>query len=252
MRFTTNLSQPIALTESDNFRRTAMNELTDSMVSMSNNLHECIKRSGMTVTEVAAAKGVTQATLHRLKSGKVKLGIQDAEHYARILGCTVQEILFQQEPIPVIGEAVMFENRIEREFHNPQKYEVYAKDQYLRDRACFLWKCEEEGKGMWYDWDGAIQFIKHSPIVDKTISKECFQNICIVKTKEPIACSKCDDGHDCDIFGGVLYPQPGGLYTIHNGKSNDTFTDLDLEWATPTLSTVFRPDLLGIHIKTLG
>ena len=44
-----------------------MNELHDSMVSMSNNLNECIKRSGMTVTEVAAAKGVTQATLTSIK-----------------------------------------------------------------------------------------------------------------------------------------------------------------------------------------
>ena len=252
MRFTTNLSQPIALTISDNFGRTAMNELNDLMVSMSNNLHECIKRSGMTVTEVAAAKGVTQATLHRLKSGKVKLGIQDAEHYARILGCTVQEILFQQEPIPVIGEALIQEKQIYRELHNTPKYEVYAKDQYIRDRACFLWKCEERYKGFWYEWHGAIQFLKHSPIVDKMVSPDCFQNICVVKTVEPIVCNKCDCGKKHSIFGGILYPQPGGFDTIINVKSNDTYKDLELEWATPTLSTVFRPDLLGIHIKEIS
>ena len=164
----------------------------------------------------------------------------------------MQEILFQQKQIPVLGECLIVENKIERLFHDTPKYEVYAKDQYLQDRACFLWKCEERYKGFWYDWHGAIQFVKHSPIVDKIVSQDCFQNICVVKTKEPIACSQCEDGKLCSLFGGVLYPQPGGLYTIHNGKSNDTFTDLELEWATPTLSTVFRPDLLGIHIKTIG
>ena len=227
-----------------------MNEYYERRV-MANNLENCIRKAGKAKKEVAAAKGVTPETLSRHMHGRIQMTMLDAEEYARILGCAVQEILYQQEPIPVIGEAILLEKRIERVWHNPQKYEVYAKDQYIQDRACFLWKCAVDGKSFWYDWDGAIQFVKHSPIVDKTISKDCFQKICVVKTKEPIGCPQCDDGSRCSIFGGVLYPQPGNLYTIHNGKTNDTLKDLELEWATPTLSTVFRPDLLGIHIKTL-
>ena len=53
------------------------------------------------------------------------------------------------------------------------------------------------------------------------------------------------------IAACVVYPQPHNLYTVHNGKTGETYTDLDLEWATPTLSVVHRPKLCGMHIKKL-
>ena len=230
-----------------------MNELNDSMVSMSNNLHKCIKQSGMTVTEVAAAKGVTQATLHRLKSGKVKLGIQDAEHYARILGCTVQEILFETKPIPVIGTCLIKECCVERTLHDPQQLEVYAQVMFPTDRAAFVWKTEKNYKGQWYDWDGAVSYVRHRPIVDKYIDPDCFQKLSSVKVKEPIP-YKLPNHEDQmqTIIAGVLYPQPHGLYTLHNGKTGELYENLDLEWATPTLSAVFRPELVGVHVKKIS
>lgn len=218
---------------------------------MANNLENCIRKAGKAKKEVAAAKGVTPETLSRHMHGRIQMTMLDAEEYARILGCTVQEILFEQEPIPVIGLTTIRKKTFFRELHDTPRYEVYAKDQYLQDRACFLYNCDKKYKGDWYEWDGAIQFVQHSPIVDKIVSPNCFQKICIVKTSEPIHCHSpnCTEMHS--LFAGILYPQPGGVYTIHNGKTNDTFKDLELEWATPILSTVFRPDLLGIHIKTL-
>nr|BAR33120.1 XRE family transcriptional regulator [uncultured Mediterranean phage uvMED] len=229
-----------------------MNILTDSMVNMTNNLQNCIKKSGMTVTEVAAAKGVTQATLHRVKSGKVKLNIVDAEHYARILGVNVQQVLFEAKPIPVIGKCVIGEKTIKRTLHAKQRYEIYADAYTWSGRAAWLWETEKPYQGLWYDWHGAISFTRMDPIVDKYIDTDCYQHNAVVKSKTPFTC-KLDGqkGSKIQITAGVLYPQPRGLYSVHNGKTNELYTDLDLEWATPTLSVVHRPDLCGIHINEI-
>ena len=230
-----------------------MNGLNDSMVNMTNNLHNCIKKSGMTVTEVAAAKGVTQATLHRAKSGKVKLNIVDAEHYARILGVTVQEVLFESKPIPVIGACKIEECCIHRSLHEPQQYEVYAQTTFQVSNVGWLWETANAYKGEWYDWHGAVSFTKRDPIVDKFVDPDCFQYISVVKSKEPFACKLEDHENEMlTITAGVVYPQPHNLYTVHNGKTGETYTDLDLEWATPVLSAVFRPDLCGMHINKLA
>lgn len=224
-----------------------MNNLTESMVGMDNNLTQCIEKSGMSNNEVAAAKGVTPETLRRHKNCKIQMTIKDAEHYARIIGVSVQKILFKSTPIPVVGINIVEEKHVARQLHDTPQYEVYADNSYTKDRACWLWKTTKKYSGIWYEWDGAISFIRYSPIVDKIISEDCYQKICVVKTKETIN----DNGIDQNIFGGVLYPQPGGLFTVHNGKTNSTVKDVELEWATPTLSTVFRPDLLGVHITEI-
>lgn len=225
-----------------------INNLNQQMVGMTNNLGKCIEESGMTVTEVAAAKGVTPETLRRHRNGKIQITINDAERYAQILGVEVQQILFDSKPIPVLGTCLIQENHIHRELHQKQKFEVFAIGQYLTDRACFLWSCEEKYKGEWYEYDNSIQFVKHSPIVDKYIDASSYQRISVVKTKTPMPINlKGYENKTQDLLAGVLYPQPGGVYTVHNGKTKETYEGLELEWATPVLSVVFRPDLLGIH-----
>ena len=49
-----------------------------------------------------------------------------------------------------------------------------------------------------------------------------------------------------DRFTGVLYPEPGNLYTIDNPQSGVHFRGVKLEWATPFVSALFRPDLRGV------
>jgi len=225
-----------------------MNLKYQAMVAVENNLNECINQSGMTNNEVAAAKGVTTETLRRHKNGKIQMTINDAERYAQILGVEVQRILFRSKPIPVLGTCLIKENHIHRELHQEQKFEVFADGQFLQDRAIFLWFCEEKYKGEWYEYDNSIQFVKHSPIVDKYVDPSSYQRISVVKSKTPMPINlKGYENKTQDLFAGVLYPQPGGVYTVHNDKTCMTYKDLDLEWATPVLSIVFRPELLGIH-----
>lgn len=221
-----------------------MNSLNYRYVQMDNNLAECVEKSGLTNNEVAAAKGVTPETLRRHKNGKIQMTLKDAEHYARIIGVSVHNILFKTAPVPVIGSALIKDKIIERHIHDVATHEVYLPNQYLEDRCCTIWKTANKYHGVWYEWDGAISFMKYSPIVDKFVSEECFQKICLAKTTKILH----DGHHKTQYFSGMLYPQPGGLYTVHNGKSNGTIENVELEWATPILSTVFRPELVGIYI----
>ena len=230
-----------------------MNQITQMMVGMANNLTQCIENSGMTVTEVAAAKGVTPETLRRHRNGKIQMTVKDAEHYARILDVNLQQVLFESKPIPIIGACKIEECCIHRSLHDPQQYEVYAETTFTVSNVGWLWETANAYKGQWYDWDGAVSFTKRDPIVDKFVDPDCFQYISVVKSKEPFAC-KLED-HESEmltITAGVVYPQPHNLYTVHNGKTGETYTDLDLEWATPVLSAVFRPDLCGMHINKLA
>lgn len=230
-----------------------MNQITQMMVGMANNLTQCIENSGMTVTEVAAAKGVTPETLRRHRNGKIQMTIKDAEHYARILDVTLQQVLFESKPIPVIGACKIEECCIHRSLHEPQQYEVYAETTFQVSNVGWLWETANAYKGEWYDWNGAVSFTKRDPIVDKFVDPDCFQYISVVKSKEPFACKLKDhESEMLSITAGVVYPQPHNLYTVHNGKTGETYTDLDLEWATPTLSVVHRPDLCGMHINKLA
>ena len=78
-----------------------------AMTIMPNNLHKMITSSGLSKREVAALKGVTPETLSRHISGKIGISLDDAEQYARILGCTAQEVFFASEPLDIVGTNVM-------------------------------------------------------------------------------------------------------------------------------------------------
>tara|TARA_B100001939_G_scaffold279553_1_gene248167 strand:- start:374 stop:1051 length:678 start_codon:yes stop_codon:yes gene_type:complete len=224
-----------------------MNEFRERRI-MANNLENCIRKAGKTKKEVAAAKGVTPETLSRHMHGRIQMTMLDAEEYARILNVPVQRILFKEEPIPVIGDCLIKEKAIQRTLHDPQRYQVYVPGTWAIDVACFTWKCEKPYQGIWYDWDGCIQLVKHSPIVDKFVDPTAIQHIAAVKTKRPIKVH----GEEMTIIAGVLYPQPKGLWTVHNGKMDIEYKDLELEWATPMTAVIFRPDLRGVVIEEIN
>ena len=224
-----------------------MNEFYERRV-MANNLENCIRKAGKAKKEVAAAKGVTPETLSRHMHGRIQMTMLDAEEYARILNVPVQRILFKEEPIPVIGDCLIKEKTVVRTLHEPQKYAAYIPGAFRNDNACFLWKCQNPNQGMWYDWHGCIQLVKHSPIVDKFVDPSAIQHIAAVKTKRPVEFF----GEEMTMIAGVLYPQPKGLWTVHNGKMDIEYKDLELEWATPMTAVIFRPDLRGAVIEEIN
>ena len=56
-------------------------------------------------------------------------------------------------------------------------------------------------------------FFLNEPIVKNTIHTGCMGKACLVKVKKPIKLKGIETPQD--ILTGVLYPEPGDLYTLH-------------------------------------
>ena len=73
------------------------------MTRMANNLNKQIAASGLTKKEVGALVGHTPETVSRHISGNIKLTLNHAEDYARVLNCSPYDIMFEALPMPIIG-----------------------------------------------------------------------------------------------------------------------------------------------------
>lgn len=221
------------------------NNLFISGGSVPNNLETIIRKSGMNKRQVAQARGVTPETLSRHIHGHINMTITDAEEYAKVLGCKAQQIMFLSEPIDIIGTCYIDEDeKVTRTFNDKPTQQVFLPDYYLTNTYAVLWKTAAEYHGFWYEWSNALQFLAKDPIDKKYVDKECIQNVCLVKFTEPIE----RYGKLQDTAAGVLYPSPGNRYTLHSPKLDFLIENVKLEWATPQVQAVFRPDLRGVSI----
>jgi hypothetical protein len=55
-------------------------------------------------------------------------------------------------------------------------------------------------------------------------------------------------GVDRRLVCGIVYPEPGGVYTVHNNDTGLAVKGQKLLWAAASLSVSFRPKLRGIDI----
>ena len=177
--------------------------------------------------------------------------IIDVEAYAKILKVTPQSILFNEAPIPIIGECYFDSDGLtHRNFSLKCKQAVYMDIILLKDLSSLIavsWSCADDYRGVWYEFNGALSFFLKEPIVKNTVHTGCIQKACLVKVKKPIKGIEIPQ----DILSGVLYPEPNDLYTLHAPKQNFKFENLDLSWASPLTSVVFRPELEGYRIVDL-
>ena len=67
------------------------------------NLKQLSKRAGMSGVQIAEQMGLRPETVSRHLNGKQNISIEDAIKYAKILGCSPEEILFQRSMCPIIG-----------------------------------------------------------------------------------------------------------------------------------------------------
>ena len=217
---------------------------------MPNNLLDIIQQSDYTNKEIAEQRGVTPETLSRHIHGHINMSIIDVEKYAEILNVRPQDILFSDDPVPIIGEChVDPGGLIHRNFTVKHKRAVYLPDYYNNTLAAVLWSCSNKYKGPWYEWNGALAFFIKEPIVKNKIHPACIQNACLIKVKKPVKLKGISIPQE--IFGGVLYPEPDDLYTLHAPKQNFTIKNLELSWASPLTSVIFRPALRGCRIVDL-
>ena len=136
------------------------------MQLMPNNLNQMIRQANMTKREVAALKGITPENLSRQVNGHTNITLQDAEHYAKILGCTPQDVLFALPPVPIIGYCKIVRCnprecchegtcppsgvRIEREISAGKTMgKVYLQTYMLTNTAAIIWSAEPGYTGLW-------------------------------------------------------------------------------------------------------
>lgn len=227
------------------------------MTSMPNNLDAMIARSGMSKREVAALKGVTPETLSRQIHGKIQMTLQDADRYAKILDCTAQDVMFATPPVPIVGYCKIVKCnpdahdcpptgvRIEREISAGKTMgKVYLHSYMQTDTAAVLWSAEEGYSGLWEQWKSAVNFIERSPIEQGFVSENAIQQEAYAYLENPVQ----EFGIDRRLVAGIVYPEPGGLYTVHNNDTGLSVKGQKLLWASASVSVSFRPNLRGFNI----
>tara|TARA_R110000824_G_scaffold34346_1_gene109164 strand:+ start:80 stop:784 length:705 start_codon:yes stop_codon:yes gene_type:complete len=224
-------------------------ETTAKTLKMPNNLDVMIRRSGMLNKDVAERKGIRPETVSRHISGALQFTLKDAEEYAVILGCTPQDILFAQNAVPLFGYLngnqvnVCDPTEAPRAFYTP----------YITtpDRRFVMSNHTAQNK-RWAN--GRMYSFSNLCIEKQVVDEHCFMRLSIVKIKG-----------DKQVRFGVVYPEPGGTFSI--GFNSDSHTDseqggapptlihteikkeINLAWATPIISCILQPDLMGMIEK---
>ena len=218
------------------------------------NLREMIARSGMQKQEVAQMKGITPETLSRHISGKIQLTRRDADDYAHILDCKPQEILFQIEPMPVVGRwTINAAGKFALDW-TQDKRGAYPK-MYLSAHH------HRENFAVLYDFTTKQLATTDVPMtpwwtpmkVDIVYGISRLKDVVDQEATMALSYARTATGK---LIFGYVYPTPNyGLYNIHVPKTI-SFNDLPeietqniaLDWACPIISSVIRPDLREMEI----
>ena len=179
------------------------------MQSMPNNLNQMIRQANMTKREVAALKGITPENLSRQVNGHTNITLQDAEHYAKILDCSPQDVLFALPPVPIIG-------------------------------YCKIIRCDPKA----HDCPPTGVRIEREPMEKGFVSENAYQHESYAYLENPVQ----EFGVDRRLVCGIVYPEPGGVYTVHNNDTGLAVKGQKLLWAAASLSVSFRPKLRGLEI----
>jgi hypothetical protein len=172
--------------------------------------------------------------------------LSHAEEYARVLDCSPYDIMFEAEPMPILGKChINAEGKIERRYKKESYGKVYSHTYRPAKTAVVTWTVAREYTGPWNYWGKAVESVLLDPIKNNYVHDEAIGHECYAYTEQPIV---GQTGIETNLVAGVLYPQPGGLYTMHNGDLNMTCKDQKIVWATPVLSMIMRPDLRKLEI----
>ena len=226
------------------------NKYKTTDVLMPNNLDAMIRRSGLLNKEVAERKGIRPETVSRHISGALQFTLKDAEEYAIILDCTAQDVLFVQQPTYVFG---YLDNDLVEVITPAEKQKAYFLPFPTVETLKIVISKHNTQSKKWAN--DRMYLFDSAPINRGEIDSNCFMSLSIFMVK----------GDKKPQFG-VIYPEPGGTFSVSGNSDSHTQTNqsvvtgvvgepvnknsgLDLKWACPILSCILRSDLINVVEK---
>lgn len=221
------------------------------MMLMSNNLSVMIARSGLNKKDVGAAIGVAPETVSRHMSGNIQINLKLAEEYAKVLNCMPQDILFATKPLKILMHNHVHENgdisrvlageTCPRTKGRARSGKIYLNHMFQVKMSAIVWTMDKEYIGVKETLREAISIVRSDPVQQKYVDEACDKRPCYFLGKN-------SNDQSADIGYGVLYTEPGNLFTVVDCNTGVIQRGLELIWATPHISTVLRPDLRDINI----
>lgn len=197
---------------------------------------------------IAAKKGVTPETVSRHCHDKIDMSMQDITDYAKILGCSTQDILYKNSPLAILANVGIDDNGwLDYQASTDPKTArcVYLHGVHQQYYAVCYYSFPEEYQGPFKWMDGCMEMISTWAIIEAKVSPAALMKPCIAR------------GVDEKVYAGILFPQPGShKYTIvrsaqHGNANKNMVTDLELEWASPILRYYMQPDLERAQIVSV-
>ena len=215
---------------------------------------------------IAAKKGVTPETVSRHMHSKIDMSMSDINDYAKILGCTEFDILFQNPPVRVMGVVHKYQDdslAIMKE-HYPksqlieqaekgemfitlahlwvsdrvQEYKnkaVYLHDYYDPNTFCVYWDMTGVDDPR-YDWqDGCLEFFDSTGFETNTVDRNAIGRYSICRLEDT-----------SEIAYGMLYQIGRNRYNLESNRQGQ-HKDVKLVWACPSINMMTAPDLRGVR-----
>ena len=221
------------------------------MVFMSNNLSVMIARSGLHKKDVGAAIGVAPETVSRHMSGNIQINLKLAEEYAKVLNCQPQDILFATKPLKIIMHnhvhvdgvvsRVLAGQICPRTKGRAKSGKIFMNHMFQDKLSAAIWTMDKDYTGQKERLRDAISIVRSKPIQQNFVDEAC------EKRPSYYLINGSRDSAS-EIGYGVIYSEPGNLFTVVDCDGDEIRRGLKLIWATPHISTVFRPDLREINI----
>lgn len=222
-------------------------EFNSGQIKMPNNLELMIRKSGMIKKEVAERMGIRPETVSRHATGALQFSVAQATEYAMILGCLAQDILFAQNAVAMFG--TLDDSYVT--ICDPSEGEIsyYVPFPVTENRRFIISEHTDQAK----KWaNGRMYMFENNCILSQKVDDTSFMRLCILKIH-----------NDKQIRLGVVYPEPGGTFSVGVNIDSHTSTTgsnslihsevqngLKLSWATPILSCMMQPELLGVVRKS--
>jgi len=221
------------------------------------NLKQLSKRAGMSGVQIAEQMGLRPETVSRHLNGKQNISIEDAIKYAKILGCSPEEILFQRSMCPIIGSLStagvldMFgqDESKQRFLAGPLSFQPY--------HAAYF------APGWFTKKKTAIAIVDRRPIDKRYVHDQSVGQISICMVK-----NCCGSGKNIAVCG---YPFENSDFKTHTVRriinmveamqskdtkkkvqyptsENDFMPNCTLQWATPVRFMLYDPAAEGFEI----